>query len=121
MRPRMFSLPFNKMNYALFTSKKHYKKYCKKQGLEASGIPEGSDALAVWHPDEETDLTAILMFGLKGTPRDQIMGLLLHECVHVWQFFLERIGEDSAGREIEAYSLQEIFQNLLAEYDRQTT
>lgn len=120
MKSKIFSLPFGKMDYALFTTKKQYKKFCEKLNLPVSEIPDGANALSVWHSGDHGDLTAILMFNLKNIPRDQLLGLLVHEGLHVWQFFLENIREESPSNEIEAYSIQEIFQNLMAEYDRQT-
>lgn len=48
----------------------------------------------------------------KGVSRIQVAGLLAHEAVHVWQFIKKTIGETEPGWEMEAYSVQAIFQNL---------
>jgi hypothetical protein len=50
-----------------------------------------------------------------------VAGLLVHEAVHIWQEHCERIGEDSPGRETEAYSIQWISQQLFWEYVRQVS
>lgn len=53
--------------------------------------------------------------------RDQleIVGLIVHEAVHVWQWACENIGEDKPSMEFEAYAIQRLTQNLLGEYRRQ--
>lgn len=50
----------------------------------------------------------------------QLAGLLIHESVHVAQRYFESIGETRPGREIEAYIIQRIAQNLLFAYEKQS-
>ena len=52
----------------------------------------------------------------KGIGPNSIVGLLVHEAVHVWQRFVERIGEDHPSKEFEAYSIQSISQTLIQAY-----
>ena len=47
---------------------------------------------------------------------EEIVGILVHEATHVWQFILEHIGEDKASPEMEAYALQAISQGLFAAF-----
>ena len=50
----------------------------------------------------------------------EVMGLICHECVHVWQEIKSWMGERAPGEEIEAYSIQSIFVNLMSEWNRKS-
>lgn len=50
----------------------------------------------------------------------EIAGLLVHEAVHIFQGWCERVGEHTPGSETEAYSVQWISQQLMWEFVRQT-
>jgi hypothetical protein len=53
----------------------------------------------------------------KTTQPIEVIGLIIHEAVHVWQFIREGIGEDEPSHEFEAYSIQRIAQNLIDAYN----
>ena len=48
-----------------------------------------------------------------------IICVLVHEAVHVWQELCESIGEDKPSAEFEAYSIQQISYRLINDYRRQ--
>lgn len=49
----------------------------------------------------------------------EVAGLLVHEAVHVWQHYCERIGEHQPGDEQEAYGIQSIAQELMQSFTEQ--
>lgn len=60
----------------------------------------------------------VLLDGWQGRDPIEVAGLLVHEAVHIWQQYADRIGEDNPGREQEAYAIQSIAQELMAEFAR---
>ena len=48
----------------------------------------------------------------------EVAGMLVHEAVHVWQRHAANIGEKDPGIEQEAYAIQAISQDLMAEFAR---
>ena len=65
------------------------------------------------------DVTCIVAMNADGFNDVEIYGLLVHEAVHVWQQFAVSIGEASPASEQEAYAIQGISQELIADYIRQ--
>jgi hypothetical protein len=48
----------------------------------------------------------------------EVAGLLIHEAVHIWQEYCIMLGEKNPGTEQEAYAIQAISQELMAEFSR---
>lgn len=81
----------------------------------------GTHANATTHfmEDGNGNYCAVVALGeVEGVTSIQIAALLVHESVHIWQRYARRIGEDAPGDEQEAYAIQSISQELLAEYAR---
>lgn len=106
--------------YALFTSKKQYRKFCKKNEMEAQEESFGFDACVASYEKDGHVFCAVIAVNYKRFDRNGLCGLLVHEGAHVWQEFRESIRESAPSSEFEAYTLQEIFLNLINEFDRQT-
>jgi hypothetical protein len=65
-------------------------------------------------------MTAVVCIdGWQGRDPIEVAGLLVHEAVHVWQEYSDNIGERTPGAEQEAYAVQAIAQELMAEFARQ--
>ena len=78
-----------------------------------------ADATAHFFDDQRGDSVAVVALGdTTGRSGVEIAGLLVHEAVHIWQTHRENIGETHPGREQEAYAVQGIAQELMAEYAR---
>lgn len=60
----------------------------------------------------------VCISGFLGRDPIEVAGLLVHEAVHAWQAYAEDIGEKSPGDEQEAYAIQSIAQELMAEFAR---
>ena len=57
----------------------------------------------------------VCLRNIVGTSLEALVGLLAHEATHVKQSAMKFIGEDSPSSEFEAYTMQNITQNLLEE------
>ena len=78
-----------------------------------------ADATAHFFDNQRGETVAVAALGdVTGRSGVEIAGLLVHEAVHIWQTYRENIGETHPGREQEAYAVQGIAQELMAEYAR---
>lgn len=91
------------------------------------GIPKGehgewiktdhSDATVHFLVNKSKERCCIVAIRVKKkTDPNSIIGLLVHESVHIWQNFKEGIGEGGPSDEFEAYSIQAISQRLICAY-----
>lgn len=91
--------------------------------LKAPMIPHwvspGANATMHSLEHEESGLCCIVcMDGHQGRDPIEVAGMLVHEATHVWQQWCDGIGESEPGREQEAYAIQCIAQELMAEFAR---
>lgn len=78
-----------------------------------------SDATSHYFEHESFGMAvAVCMQGWEGRNPIEVAGLLIHEAVHVWQEYASYIGEANPGAEQEAYAIQKISQELMAEFSR---
>ena len=94
-------------------TKKAWKREMKRMGLKDEPYLATAGRTDTFTMKGKTCIIVSLAEGVEdGVTRIQIAGLLAHEAVHVWQNIQKDIGETAPGVEMEACSVQAIFQNL---------
>lgn len=105
----------------LCLSKKEYKAALKELGIdELNDWIKTPQANATAHHFASTKgLTCVVCLD-KWVGRNpiEIAGLLVHESVHAWQEWCNYYGESAPGNEQEAYAIQAVAQELMAEFSR---
>ena len=81
-------------------------------------LNEGADATTHTLSNLGERACVVSLGSCMGRDPIEIAGLLVHEAVHVWQEYAEAIGERHPGVEQEAYAIQAISQELMAEFAR---
>jgi hypothetical protein len=69
-------------------------------------------------PDGRGLVCIVCIAGWEARTPIEVAGLLVHEAVHAWQAYARQIGENNPGDEQEAYAVQSIAQELMAEFAR---
>lgn len=111
---------------ALCLSEREFRKVIRRlkhHGEHVEWVKRPSDARMYTFPHYK-DGSPVCVVGLrstKGRSAVEIAGLLVHEAVHVWQEYREHINERYPAAEQEAYGIQSIAQELLAEYARRAS
>ena len=116
---------------AIFISPIYFGLCCSEREFKAElrrlGIPKGSRPH--WLKNEHSDgcahffdngkMTSAIVCVRKSAESvpSEMVGLLIHESVHIWQEIRKNIGEDNPSSEFEAYVIQAIAQKLIEAYD----
>lgn len=86
---------------------------------EASWTTNGYGGRTHTYVNDEGRISCVVCISdYKGRKPVEVAGLLVHEAVHVWQEYLTFINEKHPSSEQEAYGIQFIAQNLMAEFAR---
>lgn len=67
----------------------------------------------------DADMNIVCLGNTEDVKVEQVYGILIHEAVHIWQNFKDRIGETHPAVEQEAYAIQRIAQSLIWSYRKQ--
>lgn len=98
-----------------------YKAVMRGSGLDAADygrwLNAGADATTHFFQKDRQSI-AVVCLRASNHNAIEIAGLLVHEAVHVWQEYCQDMGEKFPGSEQEAYAIQAISQELMAEYAR---
>ena len=113
--------------FTLCTNEKLFKKALKHLHIPKSQRPEFVNN---WHSNgtahyfenqrDKTMTCVVCICGFEGKSTASIVGLLAHEATHIWQQIRDAYGEKSPSAELEAYAIQNLTQELFAEFERQT-
>lgn len=113
--------------FTLCTNEKLFRKAMKHLRLPKKDWP---DFVANWHSDatihylenkENRSVSAVICVrNFEDKTPEQITGLFVHEAMHLWREVRKAIGEREPSAEFEAYAMQNIVQELLLEFARQT-
>lgn len=102
--------------YGFAPNKRAWKKALKKLELPAEPYPTTDARCTSFKSHKTGKLVILVTVGDHISPEHDpvgIIGLLVHEAMHVWRHIREDIGEDSPSAEFEAYALQHISMELM--------
>lgn len=110
--------------YTLCTTEKQYADVLKHLKVRRKDAPpflytERAHASVHHFVNEGKHAFVVCLGPIAGRDDDQIIALLVHEAVHLWQGYARAIGESAPGDEMEAYAIQSLSQSLITEYRRQ--
>jgi hypothetical protein len=105
---------------ALCLTEKQYLKAMKHCNIKnpPNWIRGNADATTHILQNENNESVCIVCLNQGKHKKAEILGLLVHEAVHVWQEYAFKIGETSPASEQMAYGIQAISQELIAAYMR---
>lgn len=100
-------------------SRKAWKRQMKRMGLKGEPYPETDGRCTTFDRKGKTVVLITLRDGAENErPASEILGVLIHEAVHVWQEVRACIGEHEPSKEFEAYSVQAISQSLIEAFEK---
>ena len=107
---------------ALCTTEEQYRKVAKHLKVKDQGpwLSPGSTNATCHTFEHETNGLCCVVCLRADTPPAKALSLIVHEAVHVWQEYRKYIGEDTPGKEQEAYSIQSIYDTLVGAFAEQT-
>lgn len=108
---------------ALCLSEEELREACRHLKVAAPKFVNNawSDATTHFFEKDGAETVVVCLAGYEERDPVEVAGLLVHEAVHIWQSYAERIGERNPGAEQEAYAIQAIAQELMAEFARRQT
>lgn len=114
----VYTTPFGHLSYALIVGNKKAVRFIREDAEDANHFPFGVtlDSLGSCNRYSRKSGGVMCLIALdKNLSREDVIDVLVHECVHVFQFIKEEMGEEVASDEFEAYSIQRIFKDLYNE------
>jgi len=85
-------------------------------GEVTTSYPSASTAHCLFN--EKKTQTVVLAFNFKGLTEGEKMGLIAHECMHVWQHWKREFGAHTPSKEFEAYMVQTFVEAVVTGYEQ---
>jgi hypothetical protein len=105
-------------HYGFCPDEKAWHREMKRLGVDPQPYPTSAGRCThLSNMKDAADCTIVTIAAIK-RPKVQIVGLIVHEAMHVWRAVRESIGENHPSAEFEAYSMQSITQNLIYAYEK---
>ncbi|MDP1931926.1 MAG: hypothetical protein Q8L60_10760 [Gammaproteobacteria bacterium] len=103
--------------FTLCLTEKQFNAVCKHLSVEAD-FNHSHHGTTYHFESGDKNVSVVVIRNWKDRDRNAVLGLIAHEAMHVWQETKRIIGETNPGREIEAYAMQNITQELFELYDK---
>jgi hypothetical protein len=105
-------------HYGFCPNEAAWKREMKRMGCPHVGYPTQDAACTHMESKATKNQCTLVTVAHVKRPAIVVISLLVHEAMHVWRAIREDIGETYPSSEFEAYSLQNISQNLIAAYEK---
>lgn len=104
------------VHFGFCPDKKAWQREMKRMGVKNEPYPASDGRCVTFESNGKTCAIVTIGKHIDGKDSNGVIGLLIHEAVHVWQLVRKTIGESKPSPEFEAYSIQAIAQELIAAY-----
>lgn len=108
------------LSVGVFFSEKDFRSECKRLGIKENEFTGGGEAcVAVVHSyvndktGHEINMMCFRLEKMKEKTAAEIVGIVAHECVHVFQNMKNFLGEREPGKEFEAYAIQHLVEGVI--------
>lgn len=119
--PSWFRSPYSRLWYVLIQDPKQFlageEKHAALYEIANECFEKHFKACTFYAVNDQQELVAVIYYpGMFEADEIEVNTILCHESVHVWQEFADSLNEWEPSREFEAYTIDEIFRNVLTEY-----
>lgn len=95
-----------------------WKREMRRLNVDECPYPTSDGRFTVFDKANGHEHCGIVTVSHRKMDRLSIVGLIVHEAMHVWRHVRENMGEREPSAEFEAYSMQAISQNLIHAYQQ---
>jgi len=106
------------MCYGFCPDERAWKREMRRLNITDAPYPTTDNACSTFESTKSNKHCVIVTINERKRLKLQVVGLIVHEAMHVWRFVRENMGEREPSLEFEAYAMQAIAQNLIAAYEK---